>query len=180
MTTGTHEITNLLGAGSETIPCLHDKDLSRKLTQINRKIHPCMIIIDCTHAPDGQGPLFGISVPMNLIISAHNPVGADAMGLGVARNIASTVEHIAMAEHDEEGASDLAWITINTASSPFALAFQVKKTGLDSLVRILLNKINSLKNWWTLPPISLIIGIEKKLLNADTRQVSEELTGAGL
>lgn len=175
MTTVTLSMKNLWGCYPDTMRCLHHKDLSRKLPLITKSLNPQIVLIDGTYALDGHGPMYGTPVETNLLLSANNPVVADALGSAVMEVPVSNVEHITMAEKEGLGTTDLSRVTINSDWKQYSRKFESEKTILDNLAWILFNNETCAKIVMDSPMTSFIYSIGTKLRNADEQRVADQL-----
>ena len=176
MTTVTLSMKNLWGCYPDTMRCLHHKYLSRKLTLITKSLNPKLILIDGTFALDGHGPMYGTAIKTNLILSANNPVVADALGSAVMGIPLSKVEHILFAEKEGLGISDLSKVTINDDWKQYVRKFEVNKTVIDTLSWILFNSETCAKCVMDSPMTPLIYKVGTKLRNKDEQKVSDQIT----
>ena len=152
MTTVTLSMKNLWGCYPDTMRCLEHKNLSEKLTLITEKMDPKFSIIDGSFALNGHGPMFGNVVESKLLITANNPVVADALGSVVMGIPLSRIEHILMAEREGLGTTNLDDVELNDDWKKYQMQFYVQKTMMDHL-STLFSGAGFSQNWpWT-PPL---------------------------
>lgn len=56
----------------------HSKGISKVIVDINRVLRPTAVVIDGFVAMEGNGPVSGTALPMNLVLSGIDPVSTDA------------------------------------------------------------------------------------------------------
>jgi uncharacterized protein (DUF362 family) len=175
MTTITLSMKNLWGCYPDTMRCLHHKYLSRKLTLLTKVINPKIVLIDASYALDGHGPMYGTPVKTDMILSANNPVVADALGSAVMRVPLSKVEHILFAEKEGLGITDLSKVTMNDDWKQYSRKFEVKKTVIDNLSWLLFNSETCAKCVMDSSFTPLIYKIGTKLRNKDEQHVADQV-----
>jgi uncharacterized protein (DUF362 family) len=175
MTNVTLSMKNLWGCYPDTMRCLHHKYLSRKLALITRSLNPQLILIDGTYALDGHGPMYGTPIKTDLILSANNPVVADALGSAVMGIPLKNVDHIMVAEKEGLGITDLSKIKINDEWKKYSRKFEVNKTLIDTLSWILFNSETCAKCVMDSPFTPSIFKIGTKLRNKEEREVSDQM-----
>jgi uncharacterized protein (DUF362 family) len=175
MTNITLSMKNLWGCHPDTLRCLQHKDLSRKLALITKSLNPQLVLIDGTYALDGHGPMYGTPIKTDLIISANNPVVADALGAAVMQIPLSKVEHILIAEQEKLGTSDLTQVIINEDWTKYSMPFKVNKTVVDTLSQLLFKSEICAKIVMDSPATPYIYSIVSKLRNNDEKNVVDEL-----
>ena len=130
---------NSWGCYPDTMRCLHHQNFSHKLTLIAKLLKPKIVLVDGTYALDKHGPMYGEAVKTSLILTANNPVVADALGAMILGIPLEKAKHILMAEKEGVGTTDLQQVRINTNWERFARQFQIKKTLIDRLSTLLFN-----------------------------------------
>ena len=175
MTTVTLSMKNLWGCNPDTMRCLQHKYLSRKLTLLTKVLNPKIALIDGTYALDGHGPMHGTPVKTNLILSANNPVVADALGSAVMGIPLSRVEHISFAEKEGLGITDLSKVIFNDDWKQYSQKFEVNKTIIDNLSWLLFNSKTCAKLVMDSPMTPVIYKICTKLRNEDEQKVSDQI-----
>ena len=122
--------------------------------------------------------MYGTPVKTNLILSANNPVVADALGSAVMRIPLSKVDHITIAEKEGLGTTDLSKVTINNDWRQYSRAFEVNKTLLDHAAWILFNSETCAKCVMDSPLTPAIYSFGSKLRNKDEQIVADQLKNA--
>jgi hypothetical protein len=110
-----------------------------------------------------------------LILSADNPVVADALGASVMGIPTTKVGHILMAEKENLGITDLSKVTMNDDWTKFRMHFEVNKTMIDTLSWALFNSETCAKVVMNSPLTPLIYGVATKFRNPDEQNVADEL-----
>lgn len=175
MTNVTLSMKNLWGCYPDTMRGLYHKNLSRKLALITKSLNPRLILIDGTYALDGHGPMYGTPIKTDLILSANNPVVADALGSAVMGIPISRVDHILMAEKEGLGITDLSNVTLNDDWKKYKMKFEINKTILDNLSWFLFNSEFCAKCVMDSPFTPLIYKAVTKLRNKNERKLADLL-----
>lgn len=102
---------NLFGILRNKKPSLH-KPLNTILPYINKVVKQDLIIVDGITAMEGNGPVIGNPVNLNLIISGRNPVSVDSVCTYIMGFDPSDVEHIFNAHRMGVGDLDLKRVEI--------------------------------------------------------------------
>ncbi len=100
----THILTMMTGALKNTFGLIpekrkiiyHSKGLNKVLADLNKLYPPKITIIDGTIAMEGDGPLKGNPVQLNVIIAGCDPVAVDAVACIVIGLDPKSVEHIVL------------------------------------------------------------------------------------
>ena len=100
-------------ADSDKFWKFHKDDISQKLVDIMKVIKPCLTVIDATIAMEGQGPIAGTPVVMDLTIASGDVVAADVVGAYVmGLDDPLEVDHLRIAAHQKIGVGRLSDIEI--------------------------------------------------------------------
>lgn len=100
-------------ADSDKFWKFHKDDISQKLVDIMKVIKPCLTVVDAGRAMEGQGPIAGTSVDMDLTLAGSDVVATDAVGayvMGIDDPL--EVDHIRIAAHQKIGVGRLSEIDI--------------------------------------------------------------------
>jgi uncharacterized protein (DUF362 family) len=84
----------------------HLKGISKVLVDINTVLHPAVIVIDGFVGMEGNGPIDGTPVPMNLIIAGTDPVATDATAARIMGFNPYEITHIRKAHEKGIGKSE--------------------------------------------------------------------------
>lgn len=177
MTRVTLSMKNLWGCYPDTMRGLHHKNLSRKLALITKKLEPGLILIDGIYALDEHGPMYGTPRKVDLLLSADNPVVADALGANIMCMDLKKVEHIMMAEREGLGTTDINKVQINPGWETNRFQCRVKRTYVDNLSTLLFNSEFLAKLVMDSPFKPMIYGIAGKLRTKDEQKIVGEIEG---
>lgn len=97
---------NLFGLVPPPRMGLHDK-IDGVLCDLVRIRRPDLVVIDATYAMEGQGPLDGKTVKMNMIIAGRDVVAVDTVATAVMGLPPERVGHIRLAGNSSLGESNL-------------------------------------------------------------------------
>lgn len=175
MTGVTLSIKNLWGCYPDTMRCLHHKNLNEKLTLITKTLKPQIVLMDAIYALDGHGPMYGEAKRLNLILSSDNPVAIDSLGAAIMGIPLNTAKHILVAEKEGLGITDLEKMNINEDWHKYKMQFNINKTTIDNLSKLLFNSETIAKIVMDSPATPLIYGIAKHLRNPDEQEVVYEI-----
>jgi uncharacterized protein (DUF362 family) len=84
----------------------HAKGISNVVVDINTVLHPAITIIDGFVGMEGNGPVSGTPVPMNLIIAGTDPVATDATAARIMGFNPFEIKHIRKAYEKGLGKSE--------------------------------------------------------------------------
>jgi uncharacterized protein (DUF362 family) len=84
----------------------HLKGISKVLVDINTVLHPAVIVIDGFVGMEGNGPIDGTPVPMDLIIAGTDPVATDATAARIMGFNPYEITHIRKAHEKGIGKSE--------------------------------------------------------------------------
>jgi len=84
----------------------HLKGISKVVVDINTVLHPAVTVIDGFVGMEGNGPVDGTPVPMNLIIAGTDPVATDATAARVMGFNPYKITHIRKAYEKGIGKSE--------------------------------------------------------------------------
>jgi len=166
---------NSWGCYPDTMRCLHHQNLSHKLTLIARLLKPKIVLVDGTYALDKHGPMYGEAVKTSLILTANNPVVADALGAMILGIPLEKAKHILMAEKEGVGTTDLQQVRINTNWERFARQFQIKKTLIDRLSTLLFNSDKLARFVMDSPATPLIYKVASILRSPEEKEVVSQM-----
>ena len=95
---------------------LHDAGVQKVTADVVRIRKPDFAIIDGIVGLEGDSPLHGTPVPMNLVIAGRNPVSVDAVGAAVMGFDPQTIDHLTLMTAKGVGESDLSKIIVKGSS----------------------------------------------------------------
>ena len=84
----------------------HMKGISKVIVDINTVLHPAVTVIDGFVGMEGNGPIDGTPVPMNLIIAGTDPVATDATAARIMGLNPYKITHIRKAYEKGIGKSE--------------------------------------------------------------------------
>jgi uncharacterized protein (DUF362 family) len=84
----------------------HLKGISKVVVDINAVLHPAVTVIDGFVGMEGNGPIDGTPVPMNLIIAGTDPVATDATAARIMGFNPYEITHIRKAHEKGIGKSE--------------------------------------------------------------------------
>jgi uncharacterized protein (DUF362 family) len=84
----------------------HLKGISKVVVDINTVLHPAVTVIDGFVGMEGNGPIDGTPVPMNLIIAGTDPVATDATAARIMGFNPYEITHIRKAHEKGIGKSE--------------------------------------------------------------------------
>lgn len=176
MTTITLAMKNLWGCHPDTMRCLHHKNLAHKLTLLTKIINPKLVVIDGTYGLDGHGPMHGTAKKLDILAVTNNPVVSDIIGTKIMGFDPKKISHVEIAKR-ELLSSDFSFndIQINDDIANYSQKFEVKKTTIDHLSRILFNSELAAKIVMDSPLKPIAYGIGTKFRNKDEQKVNEDL-----
>jgi uncharacterized protein (DUF362 family) len=90
--------------------------LHETICDITQMRAPDLVIVDGTWGMEGDGPLFGVPVKMNLIIAGRDVVAVDTVCAAIMGHDAARVKYIQYAKQQGLGENDLSKITIKGAT----------------------------------------------------------------
>ncbi len=91
---------------------LHNAGLSQVIADLVRLRTPDFAIVDGTVGLEGDSPMNGTPVPMNLVIAGRDPVSVDAVGAAVMGIDPQSVGHLTLLAKKAVGEIDLARIAL--------------------------------------------------------------------
>jgi len=142
---------------------------------IARLLRPKIVIVDGTYALNKHGPMYGEAVKTSLILTANNPVVADALGAMILGIPLKKAKHILVAEKEGIGTTDLQQVRINTNWERFARQFQIKKTLIDRLSTLLFNSDKLAKFVMDSPFTPLIYKVASVLRSPEEKEVVSQM-----
>ena len=175
MTGVTLSIKNLWGCHPDTMRCLQHQNFGYKITLITKLLDPKIVVIDGIYALDGHGPMYGEQVKMNLILTANNPVVADALGAEIMGIPLKKAKHIVIAEREGIGIANLREVKINNDWEQFKRQFQIRKTLLDRTSWLLFNSDALAKLVISSPFTPLIYKVAGMLRTSGEKEVSNQI-----
>ncbi len=131
MTQVSLSIKNLWGCYPDPMRCLHHARLAEKLALITRTLNPGLVLIDGTYVLDGHGPMYGTARRADLLLSADNPVVADALGTAIMGMDLSRVKHVLMTEREGLGTTDLSAVQLPAGWEAHRVQCRVQRTVID-------------------------------------------------
>lgn len=177
MTGVTLSMKNLWGCYPDTMRCLHHQNFDYKITLITKLLGPKLAVIDGTYALDGHGPMYGDSKKMDLIVSANNPVVADALGAEIMGIPLKKAKHILVAEKEGIGTTKLQEVRANEDWITFKTQFHIRETLIDRISWLLFHNDALARFVMDSPFTSGIYRIAKYLRTSPETEISNELRG---
>jgi len=112
LATVTLGIKNLFGL--MTVPKMefHGPTLDQTLVDIVRMRPPDLVVVDGLTGTEGNGPLHGTPVRMDLVLAGRNVLAVDSVAAAVMGFDPKSINHLAIAEANGVGTNDLARITV--------------------------------------------------------------------
>ena len=169
VTTASLGMKNMWGCYPDTMRGLHHQNLHYKLALIAKLLDPKITIIDGLYGLNYHGPMYGTPVKLDMLIASDNVVVADALGTSIMKLPIKKVKHIAIAQKEGLGTTDLTSVRFNTDWRSFCTQFEIKKTILDRASMLLIESDLAAKIVMDSPLTSLIYSIAARLRSKDEK-----------
>jgi uncharacterized protein (DUF362 family) len=109
----THKLTTITMGMKNQFGCIPRSDrliyhphINEVLVDINRLLKPTLLVMDGIVGMEADGPVNGVPIRMNLLLTANNVVSLDATACRIVGIDPSMVEHLRLAEKDGVGPID--------------------------------------------------------------------------
>ena len=168
-------LKNLWGCYPDTMRCFHHQNLDRKLALMAKLLNPKITVIDGLYALNGHGPMYGDPVKMDLVLMSNNVVVADALGAAIMGVSLKRAKHIAVAEKEGIGTTNLENVRVNTDWKQYGRQFQIRKTLLDRVSGLLFHSDTIAKLVIASPFTPLIYKVAGTLRSPEEKAIASQL-----
>ena len=168
-------LKNLWGCHPDTMRCLHHQNLDRKLALIAKLLNPKITVIDGLYGLNDHGPMFGDPLKMNLILISNNVVVADTFGSMIIGVPLETARHIAIAEREGIGTTNLESVKVNTDWKQYERKFRIRKTLLDRASSLLFHSHIAAKLVMDSPFTPFVYKVAGTLRTSGEKTIADQL-----
>jgi len=144
VTTVTLGLKNQWGCIPTPMRLLYHYFLDWGIVALNRAYAPQISILDGTYAMDRRGPLEGDAISAGWMVVSDNVVALDAIGCHLLGVNPTDVRHIAFAEQEGLGFTDIAKMQLNRPLPAPVIESYLEPTVLDQIAIFLYKR-----KWWS-------------------------------